>query len=107
MHVTLYWNDMHDIAAIKFVGGYVPQELPSMAINAALEGFYNQNADGANLHPFIYEIWDPDSDKNIGLMLTESVEGDDMIFHAMWKGAIDNNIPTPQVGVFGPKDFDA
>ena len=106
MKTVVVWNSSHDMAAIKFLGGYTPSEPPSMPINHILEVMYNANReDDAGLQFYMYEIWE--SDKLVGMLFAESMELEEKEMLSLFKQTIESDEAAPQTGRYERQTFDA
>lgn len=106
MKTTVMWNGVHDMAAIKFLGDYTPQEPPSMPVNHILECMYNANReDGTGLQFYMYEIWD--NDKLVGILMAESMDLEEKEMLSLFKQVLESEEAAPNTGRYERKVFDA
>src|SRR4051812_11269253 len=98
MIVRTAWAVDRDAAIIQYdIHG---SKLPLDAINTLASMFYNQG-----LQPFLYEAWDPISDKPVGLVMAESMEVSNDEIYGIFQTIENASSAYPQEGDYGPQEF--
>ena len=97
---TVYFSPEHNSAAIAYDRSTM-RDLPTDAINYALERLYNAPGD---LGPFLYEAWE--GDDFYGLVLSEPFGAtDDKRIKLEFDHIVQRNKDVPETGDFSPKEI--